>query len=213
MKRNFIFIAIYLMLMQIQQIVLAQNNSSVSIQNINFLDQSRNRTIPILIYSEKQHMNTLNQKPLVLINHGYTIKNSEYFFIANKLATQGYIVVSIQHDLETDPQLPITGNLYQRRMPLWERGEQNILFVLNKLKQFNYCNSNKIILIGHSNGGDISMLFAKKHPQLVSSIISLDSLRVAFPKNSHIKILTLRANDTKADEGYCLIKLIKQSLE
>jgi pimeloyl-ACP methyl ester carboxylesterase len=61
--------------------------------------------------------------------------------------------------------------------------------------------SAKIILIGHSNGGDISMLFASEYPQLVSQVISLDSLRMPFPKNKNIKILTLRAIDTEADYG------------
>ncbi len=72
---------------------------------------------------------TIN-KPVVIISHGYQIKNTEYSFIANALATRGYFVVSIQHDLETDKPLPTTGNLFDRRKPLWERGVQNILFVM-----------------------------------------------------------------------------------
>ncbi|WP_051555188.1 alpha/beta fold hydrolase [Legionella fairfieldensis] len=62
-------------------------------------------------------------------------------------------------------------------------------------------NINKIILIGHSNGGDIAMLFAKEHPQLVKKLISLDSLRMPFPRNGISPILSLRANDTQADAG------------
>ena len=56
-------------------------------------------------------------------------------------------------------------------------------------------------LIGHSNGGDIVMQFASNHPQLVEKIISLDSLRMPFPRTGRIPILSLRGNDTKADEG------------
>jgi dihydrofolate reductase len=40
----------------------------------------------------------------------------------------------------------------------------------------------KVTLIGHSNGGDIAMLFARNHPQFVKKIISLDSLRMPFPR-------------------------------
>ena len=58
-----------------------------------------------------------------------------------------------------------------------------------------------IILIGHSNGGDIAMLFAREHPQLVKKLISLDSLRMPFPRNGISPILSLRANDTQADAG------------
>lgn len=56
-------------------------------------------------------------------------------------------------------------------------------------------------LIGHSNGGDIAMLFARNHPQFVKKIISLDSLRMPFPRTGLTPILSLRGNDTKADEG------------
>jgi predicted esterase len=44
-----------------------------------------------------------------------------------------------------------------RRKPTWERGVQNILFTIAELKK-NKPNLNleKVILIGHSNGGDIS---------------------------------------------------------
>ena len=37
--------------------------------------------------------------PVVMISHGYGVKNTEYSFIANSLAEQGYHVISIQHDL------------------------------------------------------------------------------------------------------------------
>lgn len=110
--------------------------------------------------------------------------------------------MSIQHDLKTDPDLPKTGSLYQRRMPLWKRGVENIQFVLKELKRVSpTIDTKKVILIGHSNGGDISMLFANNYPHQVSEIVSLDSLRMPFPKNMHFQILSLRANDTQADEG------------
>ena len=197
MKKNFSFILVFLIF--IQNIVFAADHSLVSIRNIILVDKSRHREVPILIYSNKKFLNK-NAKSIVIINHGYTIKNSEYSFIANTLANKGYTIISIQHDLKNDSPLPATGSLYQRRKPLWERGVQNVLYVLAEIKRIELDTSSaKIILIGHSNGGDISMLFANKYPQLVSQVISLDSLRMPFPKN--INILTLRAIDTKADDG------------
>ena len=140
--------------------------------------------------------------PVVIINHGYGAKNTEYSSIANYLARQGYFVISIQHDLNTDSPLSRTGNLFQRRKPLWDRGVLNILFVEKALaSQYRFINVNNVILVGHSNGGDISMLFAKQYPHLVQSVISLDSLRMSFPKNSKFPILSIRANDTIADPG------------
>jgi hypothetical protein len=57
------------------------------------------------------------------------------------------------------------------------------------------------MLFGHSNGGDMIMLFATEYPHSVSALIDLDSLRMPFPRTGSFPILTIRANDTKADEG------------
>ena len=40
--------------------------------------------------------------PVAILSHGNTVKNTEYSFLANVFAARGYMVVSIQHDLETD---------------------------------------------------------------------------------------------------------------
>jgi predicted dienelactone hydrolase len=90
-------------------------------------DTKRNRNIPVTIYQGEK----IN-KPIVIINHGHGVKNTEYSFISNKLATLGYFVASIQHDLKTDDALPTKGNLFDIRKPLWERGVQNIVFVIKQ---------------------------------------------------------------------------------
>jgi dienelactone hydrolase len=140
--------------------------------------------------------------PLIIMNHGYGVKNTEYSFLAKPLAALGYFVVSIQHDLPDDKPLPRTGNLYERRMPLWKQGVENISFVLKELQtKYTKVDFDNITLIGHSNGGDISMLFATKEPKLVKNVISIDSLRMHFPRTSTPRIFSLRASDTKADEN------------
>ena len=40
-----------------------------------------------------------------------------------------------------------------------------------------------------------------KYTQSVAALIDLDSLRIPFPKNGLVPILTIRANDTKADKN------------
>ena len=78
----------------------------------------------------------------------------------------------------------------------------NILFTLNEFKNSNpELDYKHLIIIGHSNGGDITMLFAQKYPNLVDKIISLDNRRVEFPKTSQPKIYSLRSSDQIADEG------------
>jgi len=181
------------------------DNPCIKMKSLTLFDKARNRSIPIELYVRAESQAKANadllKLPVAIINHGYRVKNTEYSFIANALAAQGYLVVSIQHDLKTDPKLPNTGNSFERRKPFWAMGVQNILFVLETLKQTHpNLDTNKIVLIGHSNGGDMSMLFASLHPDLVAKVISLDSLRHPFPTADHIPILSIRGNDRKADK-------------
>jgi pimeloyl-ACP methyl ester carboxylesterase len=52
-----------------------------------------------------------------------------------------------------------------------------------------------ITLVGHSNGGDVSMYVAHQHPELVSRVITLDNLRVPFVLSDHLRILSFRSKD------------------
>ena len=179
---------------------------AIATKTINLYDTGRKRTIPLQIYVSPELQGKAKvgaiHLPVVIINHGYSVKNTEYSFLANALAAQGYFVVSIQHDLKTDLELAQTGSLYERRKPMWERGVANILFVQKKLRQTKpYLDLDKITLIGHSNGGDITMLFVTTYPELVTKAVSLDSLRMPFPRKGQVPILSLRANDTVADKG------------
>lgn len=173
------------------------NADALESKNLDMFDEIRDRNIPVVIYQGE----TTN-KPVVIISHGYGVKNTEYSFIAKTLAARGYFVASIQHDLEQDEPLPTTGNLFDRRKPLWERGVQNILFVMSELQKIALkLDLSKVILIGHSNGGDISMMFATLHPEMVSKVISLDSRRYHFPRDNGLDILRFGAIDTEPDEG------------
>lgn len=184
---------------------LAKVNSGSEIikKDEELIDLSRKRQIPIqILYRESNSKNHV-----VLLNHGYGVTYKEYQFIANHLAKLGFFVVSIQHDLKTDPKLPREGNIFERRKPLWQRGVQNILFVLDELKRIDpNLDLDKVTLIGHSNGGDIAMMFADLYPQKTAKVISIDSLRYPFPVKHSLPILTLRATDTKPDEGVLPLK-------
>lgn len=58
-----------------------------------------------------------------------------------------------------------------------------------------------LTLIGHSNGGDMTMLFAQKYPDLADKVISLDSKRMPFPRAKKPIVYSLRADDDPADPG------------
>jgi pimeloyl-ACP methyl ester carboxylesterase len=133
------------------------------------------------------------------------VKNTEYSFLSNLFAARGYLVVSIQHDLDTDdPMVTRAGEEYVGRRMQYNRGIFNIKFAIEQLKkQYPDADYRHLTLIGHSNGGDISMYFAKLHPELVKKVVTLDNLRVPFLTDGTVRILSFRSKDPvfKADPG------------
>lgn len=175
------------------------------LDTIIFFDNSRNRSIPVAFYTPKTDKKIINQK-IVIFSHGYAENrlgaNKAYSYLTENLASNGYFVISIQHELPTDELIPKTGVPQIVRRPFWERGSENILFVLNEIKKMNpELDFKHLILIGHSNGGDMTVLFAHKYPDLVDKIISLDNRRMEIPRTNHPKIYSLRSSDQLADEG------------
>ena len=143
--------------------------------------------------------------PVAILNHGNTVKYTEYSFLANLLAMRGYMVVSIQHDLESDgPMVTQVGEEYVGRLPQYNRGIANIRFVIDEMKKYQPdADYSHLTMVGHSNGGDISMYFAKRHPDLIKRVVTLDNLRVPFITDGRFKILSFRSKDSvfKPDPG------------
>lgn len=143
--------------------------------------------------------------PVAIISNGNTVKNTEYSFLANLFAARGYLVASIQQDISTDPPLVTkVGQPYVGRRQVYEKGAANILFVVGQLKKLQpHADYDHLTLVGHSNGGDVAMYCAKKHPELVSKVITLDNLRVPFVLSDKLKILSFRSKDPnfKTDPG------------
>src|ERR1700756_2341813 len=74
--------------------------------------------------------------PVAILNHGNTVKFTEYSFLANVFAARGYIAISIQHDLPTDPPMVTkVGELYVGRQPQYLRGVANINFAVEQMKK------------------------------------------------------------------------------
>ena len=143
--------------------------------------------------------------PVAILNHGNTVKFTEYSFLANILAARGYMVVSIQHDLDSDePMVTKVGEEYVGRRMQYNRGIANIMFAIDELKKVQpNADWKHLIMIGHSNGGDISMYFAKRYPDMIKKVVTLDNLRVPFATDGKFKILSFRSQDRvfKADPG------------
>src|ERR1700738_1022380 len=129
--------------------------------------------------AEFEAMADMIELPVAILSHGNTVKHTEYSFLANVFAARGYLVVSIQHDLETDdPMVTKVGEEYVGRRPQYNRGIFNILFAIDEVKKaYPNADYRKLTMVGHSNGGDISMYFAQRHPGLVKKIVTLGNLR------------------------------------
>ena len=143
--------------------------------------------------------------PVAVLSHGNTVKFTEYSFLANVFAARGYIAVSVQHDLPTDPPMVTkVGEIYVGRLPQYQRGVANIRFAVEQMKQVQpHADYDHLTLVGHSAGADISMLFAKMYPDQTKKVVTLDNLRVPFVTNGKFKILSFRSKDPvfKTDPG------------
>ena len=137
----------------------------------------------------------LTTMPVVVISHGNTVRFNEYSFLSNLFAGRGYLAICIQHDLASDaPLVTRTGEPYAGREPVYTRGVANIRFVLDEVaRRYPHANYRHLTLVGHSNGGDIAMYFAKRYPDRVADVVTLDNLRV--PLEGAFRILTFRSKD------------------
>jgi hypothetical protein len=207
MKRGFAVLAVGCVVMAAY---FTANKWAIHHKTLTFLDPlraDRNVTVDLAIRADREmeSMGDMIDLPVAILSHGNTVKNTEYSFLANLFAARGYMVVSIQHDLETDdPMVTKQGEEYVGRRLQYNRGIFNIKFAIENLeKVYPSADYKHLTLIGHSNGGDISMYFAKLHPEMVKKVVTLDNLRVPFLTDGKVRILSFRSKDPvfKADPG------------
>jgi dienelactone hydrolase len=170
-------------------------------ETLSLYDNARQRPVPVDLAVrwdyEMKAKDGFWKLPVAVISNGNTVRNTEYSFLANVFAARGYLVASIQQDLPTDPPLVTKVGLpYVGRLAVYQKGEANILFVLEALKKLKpNADYAHLTLVGHSNGGDTAMYFAMRHPGQVSKVVTLDNLRVPFVLREKLKILSFRSKD------------------
>jgi dienelactone hydrolase len=179
-------------------------------QTITWMDPARNNRpveVDIAVRRDKEMLADADMitLPVAILNHGNTVKFTEYSFLANVFAARGYLVVSIQHDLPTDaPMVTKVGEIYVGRLPQYQRGVENIRFAIDEMKQVEpNADYDHLTMVGHSNGGDITMYFARMYPDEIKKVVTLDNLRVPFMTDGKFKILSFRSKDPvfKPDPG------------
>lgn len=181
------------------------NTYAFKLDSLELFDKSRNRKIPVAIYSPASDQKIKHQQ-VIIFSHGYGENkggdNRIYSYLTENLASKGYFVISIQHELPNDDLLPMEGDLKVTRKPNWQRGCDNILYVLNDFKKTNpELDFKHLALIGHSNGGDMTALFATEYPQMVYKIITMDNRRMPLPRANKPMVYTLRSKNYDADKG------------
>jgi hypothetical protein len=183
---------------------------SIRHETLTFNDRARgNRPVAVGIAvrrdKEMQADASMIKLPVAILNHGNTVKFTEYSFLANVFAARGYMAISIQHDLPTDaPMVTKVGELYVGRLPQIQRGIANIRFAVEEMKKVEpNADYDHLTVVGHSMGGDISMYFAKMYPDQIKKVVTLDNLRVPFMTDGRFKILSFRSKDPqfKTDPG------------
>jgi pimeloyl-ACP methyl ester carboxylesterase len=179
-------------------------------ETITFLDPARdNRPVAVDLAvrrdKELQANAGMIKLPVAILNHGNTVKFTEYSFLANVFAARGYLVVSIQHDLPTDPPMVTkVGELYVGRLPQYQRDVANIRFAIDEMNKVQpNADYDHLTMVGHSMGADVSLYFAKLYPDKIKKVVTLDNLRVPFMTDGRFKILSFRSHDPvfKTDPG------------
>src|SRR2546430_1948966 len=129
---------------------------AISHATISFYDPARdNRLVAVDVAvrrdKEMQANAGMITLPVAVLNHGNTVKNSEYSFLANAFAARGYLVISPQHDLPTDPPMVTkVGEIYVARLPQIQRGVANIKFAIDEMRKIRpNAASHRLTMVGH----------------------------------------------------------------
>ncbi|MBY5943683.1 alpha/beta hydrolase [Photobacterium rosenbergii] len=167
-------------------------------------DSARERSIPIEIEHAVGESICSLQKPcnVAFVSAGNKVPFTQYQFLTKKLNRLGYMTVAVDHELPNDPPLSKNGDLYQTRIENWQRGADTLDFLQQQLAgRYPTYDFNKLTLVGHSNGGDISAWLANSGKGYVYQIITLDHKRVALPRTEKIKVLSVRATEYPTKQG------------
>ncbi len=160
------------------------------------------------------------QHPIIFLNHGESVAMTDYAFLAEDLTSHGYVVIAMQHQLNTDPKEP--PYLRQRSVRRYSTVIDNLLFTFEWLKSHqlalfhNSLDLKKVGLIGHSMGGNALLLlanrttstFKKKEQETLlphhdmqgvkEALIVMDTRGFAYPAHNQYPLFFLMAKEWQA---------------
>lgn len=119
-------------------------------------------------YSKLSNLESMMQgkHSLIFLNHGNNVAMTDYAYLSEELASHGYVVISIQHQLNTDNPQPSfwSGRSCSKHSQIID----NILYVFTWVQAHqvdifqNKIDINKTGLIGHSMGGNALLMLANR---------------------------------------------------
>lgn len=158
-----------------------------------------------------------DQHPVVIINHASCAAMTDYAFLGEDLASHGYVVISIQHDLKSEEEEPSfwEGRSCSRNAKIVD----NLLYAFEWLKTTHTTlfqekiNLKRVGLIGHSLGANSLLLLSNRTldmfqqdnrsallPRLDQNdvkecLVLMEATRFSFPFNSHYPLFFLLAEE------------------
>jgi len=165
-------------------------------------DDARGRDVPVWL-DQASACTAASPCPVVLLSPGWGIPATAYRFLVEALVQAGYAVVAVQDQMPTDAPMPNTGDLRRDRTPFWQRGATTLRFVhAALLSRRPGLDAQRVVLLGHSHGGDVSATLAAERPAWVTGLVTLDHRRVPLPAAGEgLRVLSLRGSDFPADPG------------
>ncbi len=158
--------------------------------------------------------------PVIILNHASCVAMTDYAFLVEDLTSHGYVVISIQHDLQSDEEGPVfwEGRSCSRNAKVID----NILYVFEWLKitQATLFNGKidlkRVGLIGHSLGGNSLLLWSNRtldsfqkdtrsallprvdQNDVKECLVLMETTRFSFPFNSRYPLFFLLAEEREA---------------
>jgi predicted dienelactone hydrolase len=141
---------------------------SVSVQNFDWQDAARNRTVPVRLYLPDASVAGNKAVPLIVFSHGLGGSRNGYQYLGRYWASHGYASLHVQH-IGSDSSL-WRGNPFGLTMRLTSAAQdseamaraKDVSFALTELlampNMAARVDANRIVAAGHSYGANTTML-------------------------------------------------------
>lgn len=124
--------------------------------------------LEVQVYGRVQDLSRLlhGKHPIVIFNHGQDVAMTDYSMLTEDLASHGYVVFSLQHQLKTDQKSP--SFWHDRSISKYANIIDNIFYLFewikkNKTRLFeDKIGLNRVALLGHSMGGNALLMLSQR---------------------------------------------------